>query len=34
MGAPEAGWRLEPKPGGSGHEDGGSGSKMALQIER
>ena len=32
-GAPEAGWRLQPKPGGPGHQDVGSGRKTTLQIE-
>jgi hypothetical protein len=31
---PEAGWRLKSKPGGPDYEDGGSGRKMALRIER
>jgi hypothetical protein len=32
MDAPEAGWRLQSKPGGSDHQDNGSGRKMALRI--
>lgn len=32
-GAPEAGWRLQPKPGGPGHQDVVSGRKMTRQIE-